>query len=291
MRRHAVRASGGRTLAVIEDGDRDGVPVLYHHGTPGAGLLYRPWSTDAAERGIRLIGFDRAGYGGSDRQPGRTVADVAADAAAIADALEIDRFATWGASGGGPHALACAALLGGRVVAAATIAGAAPSDASDLDFMAGMGEDNIEEFEAAFVGEQSLRPLLEAMAAGMLGATAEQLVEQLRTLLSPPDAAVVTGDLAEFLLDSIGVGIGGGVEGWIDDDLAFVKPWGFDPATIAVPLQVWQGRQDLMVPVAHGEWLASHLPGAEARISAEDGHLTLTEVRLGEVYSWLAARF
>jgi pimeloyl-ACP methyl ester carboxylesterase len=291
MRRHEVRAPDGRALTVIEDGDPDGAPVLHHHGTPGSGLLYPKWSADAAEHEIRLIGYDRAGYGGSDRNPGRAVADVAADVAAISDALEIDRFATWGASGGGPHALACAALLGDRVVAAATIAGAAPSDAADLDFMAGMGEDNVEEFEAAFAGEDSLRPLLEAMAAGMLGATAEQLVDELRTLLSPPDVAVVTGDLADFLLASIRAGVGDGVDGWIDDDLAFVKPWGFDPAAISVPLQVWQGVQDLMVPAAHGEWLASHLPGVDARISPEDGHLTLTELHLGEVHSWLAARF
>jgi pimeloyl-ACP methyl ester carboxylesterase len=291
MRRHEVRAPDGRALVAIEEGDPDGVPVLYHHGTPGSGLLYPAWSADAAANGIRLVGYARAGYGGSDRKPGRTVADVAADSAAIADALGFDRFATWGASGGGPHALACAALLGDRVVAAATIAGAAPSDAGDLDFMAGMGEDNVEEFEAAFAGEETLRPLLDAMAAGMLGATAEQLVEQLRTILSPPDVAVVTGELAEFLLDSIAVGIGGGVDGWIDDDLAFVKPWGFDPSTISVPLQVWQGEQDLMVPAAHGAWLATHLPGAEARISADDGHLTLTELHLGEVHSWLANRF
>jgi pimeloyl-ACP methyl ester carboxylesterase len=291
MRRHEVRAPDGRTLAVNEGGDPEGVAVLHHHGTPGSRLLDSRWVADAAERGIRLIGYDRAGYGGSDRQPGRTVADVAADAAAIADALDIDRFATWGASGGGPHALACAALLGDRVVASATIAGAAPSDAPDLDFMAGMGEDNVEEFEAASAGEETLRPLLEAMAGGMLGATAEQLVEQLRTVLSPPDVAVVTGELAQFLLDSIAVGIGDGVAGWIDDDLAFVKPWGFDPAVISGPIQVWQGQQDLMVPAAHGEWLASHLPSAEARISVDDGHLTLIELHLGEVHAWLRDGF
>jgi pimeloyl-ACP methyl ester carboxylesterase len=129
------------------------------------------------------------------------------------------------------------------------------------------------------------------MAGGMLGATAEQLVEQLRTVLSPPDVAVVTGELAQFLLDSIAVGIGDGVAGWIDDDLAFVKPWGFDPAVISGPIQVWQGQQDLMVPAAHGEWLASHLPSAEARISVDDGHLTLIELHLGEVHAWLRDGF
>lgn len=291
MRTYEVTGPGGRKLAVVEDGDPDGVAVLHHHGTPGSRLLYSKWVADAASRGIRLIGYDRPGYGGSDRDPGRSVANCAADCAAIADALGADRFATWGASGGGPHALACAALLGDRVVAATSIAGAAPSDADDLDFMAGMGEDNVDEFTAAYEGEETLRPLLKLMANGMLGATVDQLLQELRTILSPPDVAVVSGELGEFLLASSHTGVGDRVDGWLDDDFAFVKPWGFDPTAIAVPLQVWQGEQDLMVPAAHGRWLASHLPGVDARISAEDGHLTLTELHLGEIHDFLVDHF
>ncbi len=259
-----MQGLGGRTIAIHEGGDRHGLPVIVHHGTPGDGRIYPPWAADAAARGIRLIGFDRAGYGGSDRDEGRSVASAAFDAEAIADALELERFATYGISGGGPHTLACAALLGDRVVGAATIAGAAPSDADDLDFMAGMGEDNVEEFSAALAGEAQLRPLLERAREGMLGATAEELVAELRTILSPPDVAVVTGELAEYLLGSTAGGLRDGVDGWLDDDLAFARPWGFDVGDIRVPLALWQGEQDLMVPLAHGRWLAAHLPGVEA---------------------------
>src|SRR4051812_19558120 len=273
MRAHQIAGPGGRTLAVVEDGDPDGRPVIYHHGSPGSHVLYDPWLTP----GVRLIGYDRAGYGGSDRDPGRDVAAVAQDIAALADALDLDRFATWGVSGGGPHALATAALLGDRVVAAATLASPAPADAPDLDFMAGMGQDNVEEFGAAFAGESELRAMLEPFAVGLVEATPEAVAEQLRTLLSPPDVAILSGDLAGFLLESIRQGVADRVDGWVDDDLAFVKPWGFDPAVIEVPLQIWQGEQDLMVPPAHGRWLVAHLPGVEARISAEDGHLTLAE--------------
>ncbi len=194
MRTHEIAGPGGRTLTVLEDGDPDGAPVVKHHGTPGSRLLHPNWVDDAAERGIRLIGYDRAGYGGSDRDAGRDVAAIAADIAAIADALGIEHFATWGGSGGGPHALACAALLGERVVAAATVASAAPSDAAELDFMAGMGDDNVQEFRAAFDGEGVLRPLLDAMANAILGVTPEALAEELRTVLSPPDVAVITGE-------------------------------------------------------------------------------------------------
>jgi pimeloyl-ACP methyl ester carboxylesterase len=244
---------------------------------------------DAAERGIRLIAYDRPGYGGSDRRAGRTVADVAADIDAVADALGLERFGTWGASGGGPHALACAALLE-RCAVAATFAGAAPYGEPELDFMAGMGEDNLREFGAALEGEDALRPLLEEFAAGVRGATAEQLAEEMRTLLSPPDAAALTGAFAEHLLGSFHEATRPGVGGWLDDDLAFVRPWGFSVADIAVPVQVWQGDQDLMVPHAHAEWLAGHIPGAEVHMSPGDGHLTVVENHLGEVHAWLAER-
>lgn len=262
MRECDIR-TGGRTIAVVEAGAPDGAPVVVHHGTPGSAALRPAWVQRARERGLRLIGYDRAGYGRSTRNPGRSVADVAQDIAAIADALGIGRFVTWGGSGGGPHALATAAALGDRVAAAATVAGAAPADADDLDFLAGMGDDNVEEFEAAMAGEATLRPILEALRGPMLEGTTEGLLESLKTLLSPPDVAVVTGGLAEHLLASTARGLADGVDGWIDDDLAFVKPWGFDPAAITVPLQVWQGEQDLMVPPAQSPIRLASLTGQE----------------------------
>jgi pimeloyl-ACP methyl ester carboxylesterase len=217
------------------------------------------------------------------------VADVADDIAGLAAALGLERFATWGVSGGGPHALACAALLDG-CVAAVTFAGAAPYGGPGLDFMAGMGEDNLREFGAALEGEDALRPLLEQFAAALTDATAEQLAEEMRTLLSPPDAAALTGAFAEHLLASFHTAVRPGVGGWLDDDLAFVRPWGFALADIAVPVQLWQGDQDLMVPRSHGEWLARHVPGADVHISPGDGHLTVVANHLGEVLAWLAAQ-
>jgi len=278
-------------MAIVEDGDPHGAPVVVHHGTPGCGRLHGPWAADARERGLRLIGYDRAGYGASDRRAGRDVAAVAADLAAVADALGIARFATWGASGGGPHALACAALLGDRIVAAATFAGAGPHGEPDLDFMDGMGEDNLAEFGAALEGEAALRPLLDDCARSVRRTSAEELAEQMRSLLSPPDAAATTGELAEYLHGSFLTATQRGVDGWLDDDLAFTRPWGFDVGAIAVPVQVWQGDQDLMVPAAHGEWYARHIPGADLRRSPDDGHLTVVENHLGEVHAWLSGHF
>jgi pimeloyl-ACP methyl ester carboxylesterase len=290
-RDHTVDGPDGRVLSVREDGDPNGVPVIAHHGTPGSRLLYRRWVEDATERGIRLIAYDRPGYGGSDRDAGRSVADAAADVAAIADALGLDRILTQGRSGGGPHALACAALLGDRVAAAATLASVAPHDAEGLDFLAGMGEDNVLEFGAAIEGPEKLGPLLEAYAPHLLAADPGELAEGLKSLLSPPDVAVLNGGLAAELIAVTSEGIRSTREGWLDDDLAFVKPWGFDLASISVPVQLWQGRQDLMVPLGHGEWLAGHVPGADVRLSDDDGHLSIEHLRIGDVHGWLLERF
>jgi pimeloyl-ACP methyl ester carboxylesterase len=290
-REHTIPGPGGRALRLREDGALDGVPVVVHHGTPGSRLMRESWVEDAAERRIRLIGFDRAGYGGSDRNPGRSVADVAADVEAICDALGLDRILTHGSSGGGPHALACAALLGDRVAAAATLCSVGPFDAADLDFIAGMGEDNVVELGAAVEGEGALAPLLEQLSEGILSAEPEELAGQLASILSPPDVAVVNGGLATELLASAHEGIGATRVGWLDDDLAFVRPWGFDLSSIAVPVALWQGRQDLMVPAAHGEWLADHVPGVEAHLSDEDGHLSVEQRRIGDVHAWLLERY
>lgn len=287
---HQVTAPDGRTLAARETGDPGGPAIVAHHGSPGAGLLFRSELESAQERGLRLIAYDRPGYGGSSPHEGRRVADAAADVAAILDALGVERFATYGTSGGGPHALACAALLGGRCTAAATIAGVGAADAPDLDWLDGMGEGNHVEFGAARQGREALVPVLERDAADLRDAEPEQLADAMRPHLSGVDAAALTGELAEHLLDSFKTGLAPGIEGWIEDDLAFVSPWGFDLAEIEVPVLVWQGEEDLMVPGAHGRWLREHVPTAEGEVLEGEGHLTLFVNRVTDVHAWLVER-
>ena len=289
-REHEVRRPDGRALRAYEAGDPGGELVVVHHGTPCSGVLAQWWADDAASRGIRLVGYDRPGYGDSDRHPGRSVADAAADAVAIADALGFDRFYTWGVSGGGPHALACAALRPDRIIAAATLASVAPYGAEGLDWLAGMGQDNLDEFGAAEAGEATLRPFLAEASAGLIAAGPDGLAEEMRGILSAPDVAAVSGDVAEFMYAWLAGGQRAGFEGWLDDDLAFVRDWGFDLAAIRVPVLVLQGGQDLMVPYAHGAWLAAHVPGATARLSDADGHLTLM-ADLGPVHAWLLSQY
>ena len=289
MRERTVTTLDGRELRVCEAGAPNGFAVLVHNGTPMSRLLFRPCVEDAEKRGLRLIGYDRPGYGGSTPQPGRSVADAAEDVATIADALGVDRLATWGISGGGPHALACAALLPERVVAAASLASVAPYPAEGLDWFAGMGEANVAEFGLILEGREALEPFLRQERDGMLAAGPAGLAEAMRTLLSPTDRAVLTGEAADYMFEAFRTGSEERLDGWLDDDLAFVKPWGFDLEQIDVPVLLWQGAEDRFVPLAHGEWLAARIPGVDARLSNDDGHLTLLIRRVGEVHDWLVA--
>jgi pimeloyl-ACP methyl ester carboxylesterase len=287
----SVTTPDGRTLTVREGGDPGGVPVLVHAGTPGSSLLYPPHMDAAEEAGVRLFSYDRPGYGGSTRQPGRNVADCAVDVAAVCDGLDIERFCVWGASGGGPHTLATAALLPDRVAAAAVIASAAPLDADGLDFTGGMGQSNVDSFNAIRAGEEPHRAQLERDFEGLMRSTPDTLVEVLETLLGPSDREVLTRELAEFMLDSSRAGLGPSPDGWFDDDLVLVTPWGFELSAIRVPVLYWHGEQDRFVPFSHGVWLAEHIPGVEAHLTAEDGHLTILETRYPEVQGWLTERF
>jgi pimeloyl-ACP methyl ester carboxylesterase len=278
-----IELGDGRSLEVHELGDPDGFPIVFHHGTPGSGTMYARWDTP----GVRLIAYDRAGYGGSSRKPGRVVADVVADITALADALDLERFASWGRSGGGPHSLACAALCDERLVAAATLAGVGPWNAEGLDWLAGMGEGNLKEFDLVLAGEEALRPALERDRAGLLAATAEQLRDEMAPHLSPTDSEALTAGLAEYFHSNMAHALAGSVDGWLDDNLAFVAPWGFELSTIDRPVLVVQGGDDLMVPRQHGEWLAANVPGCESRIDDAHGHLTLAEHLVPEVHAWL----
>jgi len=210
-----------------------------------------------------------------------------ADVHAIADGLELERFASWGHSGGGPHALACAALCDGRLTAAASLAAIAPYEAEGLDWLEGMGEGNHVEFGKTLEGEAALRPFLEEETEALVGASPEQLVAALDTLLGPEDRAALSGDLAEHLIEAQAHGLAPGVDGWLDDDFAFALPWDFDLASIHRPVLLLQGENDRFVPGSHGHWLAAHIPDVEARITADDGHITLMERHMREVNDWL----
>ena len=286
-----MQTRDGRTLAVTIEGDPQGKPVVVHMGTPNSRMLYRPHVEDAIARGLQLISYDRPGYGGSTPLPGRTIADCAADVRAICEKLEISRVGVWGISGGGPHALACAALLGDLVVAAASLASFAPWGAPGLDYFAGMGRGNVEGKRLALSDPEAARDEVERDRVDFLALTAEQYAGSRATLLTPTDRAALNADgLVEYIVSSGQEGLAPGAQGWWDDGDAFLRPWGFDLDAIEVPVLLMHGREDMFIPLSHGQWLGEHIPGAELRLLERDGHLTLLTDRVPEVHAWLAAR-
>jgi pimeloyl-ACP methyl ester carboxylesterase len=283
--RITVEADGGRVLDVLVGGPEDALPLVFHTGTPSGLLWYPPLAEAATARGLRTVLYSRPGYGGSSPQPGRLVADAAADVDKILERIGADEFVTAGWSGGGPHALACAALLPVRCLAAATIAGVAPSDSPGLDWMAGMADENHEEFGAALAGEAELTAFLDAAAGSLREISAAQVADGLGGLVSEADKAALNGEFADYLADGLRSAVTPGIDGWRDDDLAFVRDWGLslDALGHATPVAIWQGDQDRMVPASHGAWLAANIPLARARIRPGEGHLTLMINKVGEI--------
>lgn len=235
-----------------------------------------------------MITYDRPGYGGSDRDPGRRVVDCVGEVAAIADELGLDRFAVSGGSGGGPHALAVAARLADRVTRAACAVSPAPFD-SGIDWAEGMDPLNVREVEWALQGEEVLAPELEREAAEALERVAADPSKVLgdEWELSEADRAqLARSELQDVIRQDINEALRTGVWGWVDDMLAIVDPWGFDVGEIRAPTRVIYGRSDVLVPVQHGEWLAQHVPGAEVVIEEELGHIGSPEL-VAERIGWL----
>jgi pimeloyl-ACP methyl ester carboxylesterase len=284
-----VRAADGRTLDVLT-AEGSGTPLVFHHGTPMSKVQFEPWAEAAAARDLRLVTYSRPGYGMSERHEGRTVSDCAHDVAAILDALDAEGCVTAGWSGGGPHALATGALLPERTAAVAVIAGVGSYGEDDLDFLAGMGELNVREFGHAVARDDAaLIAFMQGYVEDTAGQNVDALIQELASLLPPVDVEQLTGGFGRFMVDSEEEAFRNGIWGWFDDDIAFTLPWGFDLAAMTVPVTIWQGAHDLMVPLAHGEWLAKHVAGARHEFLSEHGHLSLALAAFDRIVEDLAA--
>jgi pimeloyl-ACP methyl ester carboxylesterase len=267
-----IELPDGRTLHVYDSGAAGAeLTVYWHAGTPQIAL---PPASVVDRPGIRWISHDRPGYGGSSVLSGRSVASVATDVARVADALGVSRFAALGSSGGGPHALACAALLPDRVLGVACMASIAPYDADGLDWFAGMAPSGAAELRAALSGADVLRA--QVSAAG--SAVPDWLTER--------DMAMFTGPYGPWLINTSQQGMAG-TDGFVADDLAFVGPWGFDPAVVDAPVLLLQGDQDRCVPFAHGSWLAGRCRSAELRPCPGDSHISIFN-NTDTALDWLA---
>lgn len=271
----SLELADGRKLRVYDTGaeDVDALTVFWHHGTPNIGAPPEPLMPVSRELGIRWVSYDRPGYGGSSPVGDRNVASAARYVSEVADALFIDKFAVMGHSGGGPHALACAALLGERVLGAVSIAGLAPYRAEGLEWFTGMAS------PASLCAAAAGRAVKEQYQADP---------EYDPEVFTPSDHAALSGRWS-WLLEVVNPAVEAGPDALIDDDLAYVAPWGFDPAEVAAPVLLLHGGQDRMVPASHSRWLERRLPKAELRLYPDDGHISV--LNFGEsALAWLRQR-
>ena len=275
----------GRKVAVQESGNPAGHPVFLMHGTPGSRVAPLPRSMILHALGVRLITFDRPGYGHSDRLKSRTVADVAPDVEAIADELEIKRFAVLGRSGGGPHALACAARLPDRVTRAGVLVSLAPWTAG-FDWFAGMADSNVQEFMTAANSPEELAANLAQTAAAIKANPASHVAALGPELPEADQRVVADAGIRALLAQNYEEALRESADGWFDDNRAFCSPWGFDLADIKVPVLVWQGEDDVFSPVRHAQWLADQIPNASMLIQPGAAHFGAVEA-LPDMLSWL----
>ena len=271
MESTTISLADGRDLRAYDSETVDArLTIVWHHGSPQTGAILEPLLAAAGDRGIRMLSFGRANYGGSSELRDRDVASVTADVAALADAFGVERFAVAGASGGGPHALACAGMLGDRVTGVATFASLAPFDAN-IDWFGGMAADG-----------ESLRAAASGRAARE---KYEETAEFDPTSFNDRDYAALTESWADLGRD-VGASAAWGTVGVIDDDLAFVKPWGFNVASIGCPALLAHGGDDSVVPVSHGEWLVRAIPDAELWLRPRDGHIAILDT-VAVAMDWL----
>ena len=268
----------GRTLEILLAGPEDGDPYVFHNGTPTAVARYAPLEEMLQEAGLRMVTYSRPGYGASSPWPAGTeptIADDVRDTEAVADAVGFERFVTLGWSGGGPRALGCGALLPARCRAVVSFAGIAPYGGPGLDYFAGMGLENVRDFLAAMIGRDMLRPFIQEQVDELGEVTAADVVAAFHGLVDEVDAAALTDEFADWVARTFRHATEQGPSGLLEDTMQIVRPWGFDVGDVEVPVAVWQGRHDRMVPFAHGEWLARTIPGARPHLFDDEGHLSL----------------
>ena len=271
----------GRELEILDNGINSDRALIFHHGTPGHATTWLTWLDTAAAAGIRALSYSRPGYGTSDRNPGRSVISINSDIAQVLDAGGINSFISIGWSGGGPHCIAN--TFDARNLGAISLAGVGAYGVSDLDFLEGMGPENHDEFGAALKGEAAISKWMDTNAPAMQTVSGEDLISALGGLIGDADKRALTKEIAEEMAATFRSALKKGFTGWIDDDLAFVQPFGFELEKITKPVIIWQGNDDFMVPQSHSEWLHKHIPSSKLNFVPGHGHISIGESFRSEI--------
>ena len=281
MDNHTLTLSDGRALEVVTAGTPQSSAVVFHHGTPGAWNTWDNWLPEVESQGGFGIAFSRAGYGLSDRCLGRTIISNSSDTAEILKHFDVNSFVSIGTSGGGPHALADTTLPSNK--ATISIAGVGEYGAADLDFLADMGEENHVEFGAAVKGEAAITQWMEENSGALGRVTGAEIIQAFGGLIGEADKKALVAEVAENTAAAYRHGLTVSYYGWLDDDLAFVAPWGFEITAIGKPVELWQGDDDFMVPHAHGKWLNTKIPTSKLFFVPGEGHISLGENKRGQI--------
>ena len=274
-----IKLADGRNFEYEDNGVKSDQAILFLHGTPGADKTWSQWLPQVTD--CLAIAASRAGYGKSDRHKGRTVADDLADQQALLDHFHIKEFVSIGWSGGGPHSINM--TRDPRSKGAITLAGVGEWGHADLDFLADMGPENEEEFGEALKGEAAIQAWMSKSAPAFKNITGPEVIAAFGGLIGDADKAALTPEVAEDMATGLRHAVVDSFDGWADDDLAFVQKFGFDLGAINKPVLVWQGDDDFMVPKAHGEWLAKHIPTAKLNFVPGHGHISLTTAYRPEI--------
>ena len=283
MEQTSFTLADGRNVELLVAGKPQAQAVVFHHGTPGATSTWDAWLAEVEKQGGFAFSYSRPGYGQSSRHAGRTVVDNASDIAEILNHFGITKIVSIGWSGGGPHCLADTTLT--QSAAAISIAGVGAFGASDLDFLEGMGAENHIEFGAAVSGSQEIEQWMKEFTPPIAKVTGEEIVEAFGGLIGEADTKALNEGAGEGTAKSYRQALEVSYFGWMDDDLAFVAPWGFDITKISVPVELWQGNDDFMVPHAHGYWLEKHIPTAKLNFVPGEGHISLGENQRAAIIS------
>ena len=274
-----LKLSDGRMLDYISNDVKSSSAILFHHGTPGDCSAWQKWFKDIP--GVLAIAASRPGYGLSDRKKGRTVASDLSDQNQLLEHLNVEKFVSIGWSGGGPHALNMS--RNSKCQGVITLAGVGEWGNADLNFLEGMGPENHEEFGAALSGEESIEKWMQENAAAFKNVTGEDLISSFGGLIGDADKKALTPKVAQEDAATFRRALSVSYYGWLDDDLAFVQPFGFDLTKVDKPVLVWQGDDDFMVPRAHSQWLAAKIPTAKLNFVPGHGHISLGESYRNEI--------